>query len=90
VCHAGSGAGCLSSAWIACVAAGSIEQKAAKQRSIAKLAGELEALAPWALKDKEARRRIDDLFDEIKKLGKRLPDSLLSNIAQALVATEKD
>jgi hypothetical protein len=60
-----------------------------RQRQIENLAEKLEALSATVLDDEDSRRKVDEVFFQLRNLGKRPGDSLVSNVAQAFVAAEQ-
>lgn len=65
-------------------------QKEHRRRRIEALAAELDGLATATFDDTASRQNVEAVFSELQRLGKRLPDSLVHNVAQAFVATEHD
>lgn len=64
-------------------------EKKERQQQIEDLASELDALAATVLDNADSNRKVDELFDKLRKLGKWPRDSLVRNIAQAFVAADQ-
>lgn len=61
-----------------------------RQQRIEDLATELVALAATFFDESDSHQHVEEVFSKLRSLGKRPPDSLVNNVAQAFVAAEQE